>query len=295
MSEGPLDRWLDITEWFAELSCSVTDDRDVESVIGGVVGTSHTRWQVVASGRLRGNAFFWGDEADTRGSWDEETNIDESGWGWIGYAKSTVSGSGTGKGTIFLQMGTDSEGARGFYSIRATGLTFEVATTSLIYTKDPVSGIPGLSSSAGTGEREVFFPAISEALPHSGLVLEGNKEVRLSGSDIANVSWSVRPAAAPQSCGATLRFLDFKNKVIDPNVQALAVSNHVSSDRALGGVGIGFTEKATDRSAFRLEVEDSTAGASVDVVLHVGSRAPITYRLNRKGNRYRGRFLQIGC
>jgi hypothetical protein len=80
-------------------------------------------------------AFFWVDKADTRGSWDEETNIDECGWGWIGLAKSTARGSATGKRTISLQMSTDTERARGFYSISATGLTVKVATTSLMYSK----------------------------------------------------------------------------------------------------------------------------------------------------------------
>jgi hypothetical protein len=99
----------------------------------------------------------------------------------------------------------------------------------------------------------------------------------------------------PQPCGATLRFLDFRNLVIDTNVQALAVSNHVSNDPALQGLQIiWFNTHATDRSAFRLEVEDSTAGASVEVVLRVAGRDPTTYQLNAKsGNRLRGPFLRL--
>src|SRR6185437_4953311 len=33
MSEGPLERWSDVTAWFAELRCSVTDDHPILSDI----------------------------------------------------------------------------------------------------------------------------------------------------------------------------------------------------------------------------------------------------------------------
>ena len=49
MSDGPLDPWLDVTDWSAEITCSVTDDHDITSSTDPdkVVGTSRTRWQVL--------------------------------------------------------------------------------------------------------------------------------------------------------------------------------------------------------------------------------------------------------
>lgn len=62
----------------------------------------------------------------------------------------------------------------------------------------------------------------------------------------------------------------------------------------MGGALIGFNDIAVDRDAFRLEVEDSIVGASVEVVLQVGSRPPTIHQLSRKsGNRYRGPFLRV--
>jgi hypothetical protein len=129
------------------------------------------------------------------GSWDEESNIDESGAGWIMYARGTASGSGTGTGTISLQMGI--ENGEGVYSIRASGLSFKVAVTSWTYTKDPPPVLDiDESFIASTGGREVFFPYVSKALPQSGLVLRGTKRVKLGGSGIAKVSWSLIPLLA---------------------------------------------------------------------------------------------------
>jgi hypothetical protein len=64
MSDSPLDPWLDVTDWSAEITCSVRDDHDITSSTDPdkVVGTSRTRWQVVASGGLGLGAsrFSWG-------------------------------------------------------------------------------------------------------------------------------------------------------------------------------------------------------------------------------------------
>jgi hypothetical protein len=202
MSDGPLDAWSEVPEWFAELRCLVTDDHDVISDVSGtVVGTSHTRWEVVTSGRLgpTGMGIAWLGDGRTSASWEEEKDIDESGEGWMQKARSTASGSGTGTGTISLELSIElTDGSTGRYSIGATGLTFEVATTSWLYTRSPVPGDQGSETfEASTGTREVFFPAVDEALPHSGLVLEGNRQVSLAGSAIAHVSWSVSPVAVP--------------------------------------------------------------------------------------------------
>jgi len=304
MSDGLLDAWSEVTEWSAELTCSVIYDTDILSSLGNdeVVGAHRTRWQVVASGVLAGHA-LWQVQAALSASWQEDSNADESGHGWIGKSRSTVLGSGTGTGTISLAMGIETtHPPSGRYEIRvAGGLTFDVTMTSSLLTQDPVTNTPSESHHQSTGSRDVFIPPIDEALPHSGLVLEGNKQIQLSSGAIADVSWTLHPLnmanTPPNPCGAILRFLDFRNHVIDPNVQALAVSNHVSSDEALQGVGIvgfDFEAHATDLSAFRLEVEDSTAGASVEVVLQVGFRARTIFQLSTKsGNRYRGPFLRL--
>jgi hypothetical protein len=131
--------------------------------------------------------------------WDEESNIDESGHGWIQYARGTVSGLGTGTGTISLQMGMNGEG---IYILRASGLNFDVTTTSWSYEKDPVSGIPFEHYFVSTGRREVFFPRVEGVLPRSG-VLKGNKQVQLSGSGIANVSWTLLPLKTAGLCKLT--------------------------------------------------------------------------------------------
>jgi len=62
MSDGPLDPWSEVTDWSAEITCSVTDDHDITSSTDPdkVVGTSRTRWEVVASGRLGAPRFSWG-------------------------------------------------------------------------------------------------------------------------------------------------------------------------------------------------------------------------------------------
>jgi hypothetical protein len=62
MSVGPLDPWSEVTDWSAEITCSVTDNHDITSSTNPdvVVGTSRTRWQVVASGRLVAPRFSWG-------------------------------------------------------------------------------------------------------------------------------------------------------------------------------------------------------------------------------------------
>ena len=291
MSNGPLDAWAEVTAWYAELTYSVTDDHDVISSTGNkVVGKSRTRGQIVASGRLVGSAFFWEGDAVLSASWEEETNIDESSHGYIEKSQATVKGSDTGTGTIWLAIG-ETNGS-GSYSISATGLTLRVTTTHWTLQQDPVSHIPTESYDVSIGSRPVNFPNITKALPHSGLVLKGNKRIRLSGSGRGTISWSMRPA--PNRCGATLRFLDFRNHVIDPNVQALAVSNHVSDDLTLGDIAIGFNDRAADRSAFRLEVEDPTGAPWVEVELQVGGRAPATYGLAQKsGHRYRGVFLRL--
>ena len=203
MSEGPLDAWSDVTEWSAQLVFSVTEDHDIiRSTGSNVVGKSHTRWQVVASGRLSGPvASSWQGDGLVSGSWVEGSNADESAQGWIEYYWSTVSGSGTGTGTIFLQMSIDiTNGAPGVgrYSLQATGLEFDVTTTSYTYTKDPVSGIPSESYDISPGQRDVSFSEeVDQPLPHSGLVLRGNKQVSLSGSAIGNISWSLIPVLGP--------------------------------------------------------------------------------------------------
>jgi len=58
MSEGPLDAWSGVTECFVQFAFSVTQDRDIISLTGTRVGTGHTWWQVVASGRLSGGSEF---------------------------------------------------------------------------------------------------------------------------------------------------------------------------------------------------------------------------------------------
>jgi hypothetical protein len=68
--------------------------------------------------------------------------------------------------------------------------------TTWTYSKDPVTGIPSEGFIASTGRREVFFPRVDDVLPRSGLALKGNKQVQLSGSGIANVSWSLIPLLA---------------------------------------------------------------------------------------------------
>jgi hypothetical protein len=138
--------------------------------------------------------FSWGGDGVLSASWDEESNIDESGEGWIQYARGTASGSGTGTGTISLAMGTHN--GEGIYIIRASGLYFDVTVTTWTYSKDPVTGIPSEGFIASTGRREVFFPRVDDVLPRSGLALKGNKQVQLSGSGIANVSWSLIPLLA---------------------------------------------------------------------------------------------------
>jgi hypothetical protein len=97
-------------------------------------------------------------------------------------------------------MGMNGEG---IYIIRASGLYFDVTTTTWSYEKDPVSGIPFEHYYVSTGRREVFFPRVEHALPRSGLVLKGNKQVQLSGSGIANVSWSFRPLMTAGPCKLT--------------------------------------------------------------------------------------------
>lgn len=96
------------------------------------------------------------------------------------------------------------------------------------------------------------------------------------------------------SCGATLRILDNSNAAIDPTLQALIVSNHRSDLASVGSTGIGFNGRVADPDAFRIEVEDSTRPARVDVRLQVGARAARTLSLRRRsGDRYRGFFLRL--
>ena len=68
MSDGPLDAWSSVTEWFVQFAFSVTEDRDVTSVVNDrVVGTSHTRWHVVAFGHLSAGEVFWRGDGFVRG------------------------------------------------------------------------------------------------------------------------------------------------------------------------------------------------------------------------------------
>ena len=176
MSDGPLDAWSEVTDWSAEITCSVTDHHVIKSSTDPdkVVGTGRTRWQVVALGRLGAPRFSWGGEGFLSASWDEESNIDESGADWVQFSRWTASGSGTGTGFISLRMGI--ENGKALYSISATGLRFEVTTTSWTYSKYPP---PVLDIDedffASTGGREVLFPTVSKAIPRSWLVLKGKK------------------------------------------------------------------------------------------------------------------------
>ncbi len=99
----------------------------------------------------------------------------------------------------------------------------------------------------------------------------------------------------PNPCGATLRFLDHVNQPLDPASQALSVSNHVSSDDALGPENAGFADVAGDRHAFRLEVRDPAAtGGSVTVRVRANDGRPMTVTLGQKsGDAYRGPFMRL--
>ena len=102
------------------------------------------------------------------------------------------------------------------------------------------------------------------------------------------------PVEELPKCGAKLRFLDFQNDELMKSTSALSVSHHVSDDGALGLPTAGFADVSTDRNAFRLEVEDPSGGASVQVRLKVGSRPAQSYTLAAKsGSRYRGAFLRL--
>jgi hypothetical protein len=204
MRDGPFDRWLDVTDWSAEITWSVTDVREVKSSTDPdkVVGTHHTSWQAVASGRLGGPRFSWGGDGVLSASWDEESNIDESnGDGRIQLSRATASGWGTGTGTISLEMAT--QNGKGIYIIREWGLGLDVTTTTWSYEQDapPVISISEFFN-VSTGGREVIIPRLEKVLPRSGLVLKGNKQVPREYG-IANVSWTFRPLKTAGSCKLT--------------------------------------------------------------------------------------------
>jgi hypothetical protein len=96
------------------------------------------------------------------------------------------------------------QNGKGIYIIRAPGLYLDVTTTTWSYEQDapPVISISEIFI-ASTGRREVFIPRLEEVLPRSGLVLKGNKQVQLSGSGIAKVSWSFRPLKTAGPCKLT--------------------------------------------------------------------------------------------
>jgi|GEM_PF-4889338 len=111
-------------------------------------------------------------------------------------------------------------------------------------------------------------------------------------------SESPTPSPSLSPCGATITFLDHNNSPIDPETQALNVSNHVSNDDDVATTAFGTT--VNDRNAFRIQVElNQSQGSSIQVALRVGSRSWVTltlqYMLAAFGGtvRYRGVFHRL--
>jgi hypothetical protein len=200
MSSDPLIRWSGVTEWEGEVKCIVSAHDDIETSAGVVVGFSDMLATYEASVRLSTvGGFSWSGNGSATGSWAERSEIDASGSGFTLISKETVDGGGSAPVQADLDFAIDVSTNLGVYSLRSFPLDMDVVLTISHITSSGLPGDPPSEvTSSSDATRTISFPSVSnEPLPLDASTITGAKTVGLSGSEVANLSWSLRPNPDP--------------------------------------------------------------------------------------------------
>lgn len=184
MSWVPLDRWAEVEEWNAEITCSIQKDTFIDDAAPGTTSTS-LRSNYQATVVLRGVLASWSGEGTCSGTWLEKT-VTQGPGDQVGTAD--VDGSGSGPASAFLNLGIDLVTGKGEYDLRCSRLTFPVNVVTETTTAGHTDTV------ASIGERTIYVPEIrNQPLPESGLVLAGEREIETE-LGTAMLSWNLTPA-----------------------------------------------------------------------------------------------------